>query len=222
MNIYIAGKITGLSEAEVELKFMKSEAIIRKLGHVPVNPSKIVPWHASHSEAMRICIPVLMTCDAIYLQPDWEASTGAKLERDIASSMDISVIFESKLLQADPRAFQEIRARYSPYKSEILDLLLNVVSEVTKVKKEDITSKERGTRSVSDARHLFIKTAYPMKFTLDKLALYLGGRDTSTILASVTKAEDIMKYDARLKEEYQEIKRLLKKALEAEGLKDAA
>ena len=41
---------------------------------------------------MRVCLPMLATCDYIYLVPGWEDSRGAVLEKQIADALGIKEV----------------------------------------------------------------------------------------------------------------------------------
>lgn len=105
MKIYIAGKISGLNYSDAFAKFFNATKLLRGLGHEPINPMEVNgldgdgkqhPW----AEYMRRDIPVLLSCDAIYLLPDWTDSQGAKLEKHIADELGMLVIYESKPVEA--------------------------------------------------------------------------------------------------------------------------
>jgi hypothetical protein len=87
MNIYIAGKITGLEyEASAKL-FQDAETVIEKAGHTPLNPLTIVDqddereWEDYMLDAIEI---VLVSCEAVYMLSNWRESRGARIEHAIA------------------------------------------------------------------------------------------------------------------------------------------
>lgn len=105
MKIYIAGKISGLVYSEAYMKFWNAEKLLRRLGHEPLNPMEVNgldgdgkehPW----GEYMRRDIPVLLSCDAIYLLPDWADSRGARLEKHIAEEIGMLLVYESETADA--------------------------------------------------------------------------------------------------------------------------
>ena len=94
-KIYIAGKVTGLPQDEVSIKFANAENDLEQKGFNPVNPIHVVcNVNATWQEAMKKCIAALMDCDAVFVLPDALQSKGAKLELKLARKMGIPV-FES-------------------------------------------------------------------------------------------------------------------------------
>ena len=98
MKFYIAGKITGLVYEEALGKFAEAENSLRSQGHEPINPMRENeldgdgnehPW----SEYMKRDIPHLLRCDGIYLLPCWSGSKGATLEKHIAETLGMEVVF---------------------------------------------------------------------------------------------------------------------------------
>jgi hypothetical protein len=95
MKIYIAGKITGLLKEEYTAKFAKAENALKLAGWTPVNPCRLgIPDHATTQEALKVCIPILEGCKAIYMLSDWRDSPGAIIERSTARHNKIDVYHE--------------------------------------------------------------------------------------------------------------------------------
>ncbi len=98
MKVYIAGRISDLDIEVVRDKFQRDENLLAGLGYVVVNPTKITGNNdETWTECMTVCIRELVLCDAIYLQPDWEYSKGAQLEWFIAKSLDMVIMFPSRI-----------------------------------------------------------------------------------------------------------------------------
>ncbi len=90
MKIYIAGKITGLPFELYYYKFELIEQKLRELGWEPINPCKLgIPPEAPTLEALKICLPALLQCQAIYMLTDWKSSLGAITEHNTAIFSDI-------------------------------------------------------------------------------------------------------------------------------------
>lgn len=89
-KIYIIGKVTGLNQRHVELKFNLYAQKLRELGFIPINPIEVVnDWKTDWHTAMRKCIAALMTADAVIAHPDSDKSKGAATELRLCSELDI-------------------------------------------------------------------------------------------------------------------------------------
>jgi len=99
MRVYIAGRVTGLPHEEVKKKFEKAEDLVRLNNWTPVNPTKHVTYKSSPEDAMRVCIPLLMDCQAILLLSDFMYSEGAQIEAQLARYVGKSIIYEDDLMQ---------------------------------------------------------------------------------------------------------------------------
>jgi len=96
-KIYLAGRVTGLPEKEVEAKFANKTKQLTEQGHSVYNPVgqlwaaglKHEPWDV----LMKAAIPMMLQCDELHLLPCWKESKGARLERDIAHRLDMPIIY---------------------------------------------------------------------------------------------------------------------------------
>ena len=95
MRIYIAGKVSGLPQGDVFVKFNVAAYQLACKGYEVVNPLKFCSSHWSWAKCMRICIREMLKCDAIYLLPDWQESRGAMLEYYIAKEIGMKSIYAS-------------------------------------------------------------------------------------------------------------------------------
>jgi hypothetical protein len=97
MRVFISGRVTGLPYDQVRQKFLAAENLLRASNHNPVNPLKHVNCLADPREAMKICIPLLLECDAILLLADSIYSEGAQIEAQLARYAGLSIIIEDDL-----------------------------------------------------------------------------------------------------------------------------
>lgn len=77
MNIFISGPITGTPD--YKRNFSVAEYGLRVKGHNPLNPAKALAG-LTNEQAMRVCLSMIDSADAVLFLPDWEFSAGANLE----------------------------------------------------------------------------------------------------------------------------------------------
>lgn len=92
--IYIAGKVTGLSEYAVKHKFSRMKNELQGRGFIVLNPCDFIPFDCDWQIAMRMASTLLMMADCIYMLPCWRDSKGAKMEFEMAGAFGINVISE--------------------------------------------------------------------------------------------------------------------------------
>lgn len=95
MRIYIAGPITG--HKNVMEHFAAAEKRLTAAGHEVINPAKLnlmVPDTYTQQEYMKICIPLLDTCEAVFCLKGWNHSDEAN--QKVAHAMEIgkTIMFE--------------------------------------------------------------------------------------------------------------------------------
>ena len=84
MRVFISGPITGHLDTYAAV-FAAAADTIRKGGHEPVNPATIqLDDGASWADYMDVALPMLGTCQGIYLLPGWRDSKGARVEAAVA------------------------------------------------------------------------------------------------------------------------------------------
>jgi len=98
MRVYISGKITG--DDNYYQKFEIAQSCFERLGDDVFNPAEIsaslpVLSHDEYMEIDRVC---LQMCDAIYMLSDYRDSPGALEELEIAKSMGLKIMYESREL----------------------------------------------------------------------------------------------------------------------------
>ena len=93
MRIYIAGKITDYDNYKEH--FNKAEKMLTEKGCIVLNPA-ILPGGLKQEEYMRICIPMLQVCDAVYMLNNWKTSAGANIEHQLAEQAGKIIHYEEK------------------------------------------------------------------------------------------------------------------------------
>lgn len=98
MKIYISGKITGNPNYKAE--FAEAEDLIRRNGHIAVNPAKIID-DDNNGRALYKGINELFFCDAILMLENWETSEGAKIEKAFAKycGLEITYLLSGKVFK---------------------------------------------------------------------------------------------------------------------------
>ena len=104
-KIYIAGKVTNEPFVETAAKFKEAQTTLERLGFEAVNPIEVVNnTNESWESAMKICLKAMLECDGIILLPDWQFSYGARIERQLADDLDMTICnydsFGLKVLKA--------------------------------------------------------------------------------------------------------------------------
>jgi hypothetical protein len=99
MKVYISGPITGRPPGEAENHFLKMENLLKETlspGTIIVNPMTLN--HRNHNqeweEFMKRDITALLTCTVICMLKGWEKSKGASIERALATTLKLTVIYE--------------------------------------------------------------------------------------------------------------------------------
>ena len=97
-RIYISGKMRGLDEKESRRRFADAVKMWRDLGFETVNPWDLEDAKKAQCEDwgdyILFDLPILKTCDYIYMLDNWEDSWGAKVEFNFAKGQGIYVYYE--------------------------------------------------------------------------------------------------------------------------------
>ncbi|WP_289054199.1 DUF4406 domain-containing protein [Carboxylicivirga marina] len=99
-RVYIAGKVgnetvslTDEEHQEAVDKFRRIERELLNAGFETRNPMNFVPKDVVNwQEAMKLCIPELCKCNALYLIHDFKESKGAMMEYTIANKLGFRLI----------------------------------------------------------------------------------------------------------------------------------
>lgn len=97
MKIYIAGKVTGLEESEIQDKFFKAKISLTKSGHKTMSPAVLTANAGfEHEDYLHICYAMIDVCDAIYMLSDWQKSKGARMELQYACDHRKEIMYQDE------------------------------------------------------------------------------------------------------------------------------
>lgn len=140
MYIYISGKTEGLPINEVEAKYQQIELLLERFGGDVVNPlKKTISNGLLSGQYMIRRIEMLMECDSIFMLDNWNESTMARIEYDIAMRTGKNIYFESNIIS----------------NNEIILRIQGVIHEVMGLRFEDYTTRSR-ERNKYFARMVFV------------------------------------------------------------------
>lgn len=89
----LCGPVTGRPRGMVMAEFDHAASVLESRGATVWNPVDGVLPTATHAEAMRACLGVLVkAADVLVTLPDWETSEGACLEVAVARAIGVEVI----------------------------------------------------------------------------------------------------------------------------------
>lgn len=93
MKVYISGPISGYHPACVPI-FAHAAKLLRSRGYAVINPLELPHNHDKlWGSYMSECIIALLSCDAIYILPDYDLSKGSLLELHIARNLELLIFF---------------------------------------------------------------------------------------------------------------------------------
>jgi len=95
MKIYISGAITNNPNAKAQFDKAKQTLLELNKGYEPISPMDLPHEHSKSWNAfMREDIKAMMDCQGIYLIEGWTTSKGARIEKELAQSLDFKIIYE--------------------------------------------------------------------------------------------------------------------------------
>ena len=182
-KIYISGAISGLPRQDVEKKFNDAELLLLARGYEVVSPlKKGIPYDAPWEVHVAIDILLLISCDSMYLLPDWKYSKGATLEKNIAELLGKNMIYE------ETTVFVELK---------------QAISEVMGIPFYDITGGSR-KRNIVFARMIYSHLCNKQGESITNIATEMK-HDHSTILYYLKKYSEDYKYNKKFREVADEV-----------------
>lgn len=102
-NVQLCGRISDLPRDRAEDEFGRAASWCMAAGAKFVfNPCAIVDKAASHEAAMRMCLGWLVNyADVVVVLPGWIASSGAKIEYEVAHACGIEVVALADLVDIE-------------------------------------------------------------------------------------------------------------------------
>jgi hypothetical protein len=95
MKIYISGAITNNPNAKAQFDKAKKTLLELNKGYEPISPMDLPHEHdQSWNAFMREDIKAMIDCQGIYLIEGWTTSKGARIEKELAQSLDFKIIYE--------------------------------------------------------------------------------------------------------------------------------
>jgi hypothetical protein len=91
----LCGSYTGIGRTAAINAFNKAKTTVRELGDYNIfSPVEKIDEHASYQESMNICLKYLIDeADCLFVLNNWEHSTGANIEVDVAKAIGKPIFF---------------------------------------------------------------------------------------------------------------------------------
>lgn len=108
MKLYLSGAIQSLNVVDAKTLFRKTKIELESLGFKVINPFHVLPDCQSKCNLskfqildsghtwqcyLKYDIREMLSCDGIYLLPNWQQSHGARLEFHIAASVGMEIFY---------------------------------------------------------------------------------------------------------------------------------
>ena len=189
MKIYISGQVSGLPMEDNIAKFGKVEKELITQGYEVVSPLKNgIPYNAPWEVHIAMDILLLMSCEAIYLLPDWAYSKGATLEKKIAEFTGKQIIYQ------EVPTFIEIK---------------EAIAEAMGISFVDIVGPSRERKQVY-ARMIFAFHCREQGATIQRIADEMK-HNHSTIVYYIRKYKDDYRFNPEFRERVKEVENALSK-----------
>lgn len=89
-KVYISGPMTGYDNENKPAFFEAEEKLKEK--YTVVNPARNQEG-LEYAEYIKIDVKNILKCDALYLLPGWQYSTGARLEHELAVVLKLDIFY---------------------------------------------------------------------------------------------------------------------------------
>lgn len=99
-NIYIAGKVSGLTPEEFHKKFEDARSIVKeKFPHAKriMIPMDVCQDDWEWDQCMEVCMDYVFACDALVFMDDWKDSRGANAEHIVAKKLNKRILYLNEL-----------------------------------------------------------------------------------------------------------------------------
>ena len=102
-SLYLSGAVTGMADNN-RGEFERTAAMLsRKTGCRVEIPHDTVPADCSWSDAMRLSVRAMMSCDGVAMLPGFRNSRGAMIESELANSIEMPCMTVSGWLRESDR-----------------------------------------------------------------------------------------------------------------------
>ena len=102
-NVQLCGRVSDLPRDRAEEEFGRAASWVKAAGAENVfNPVAVISVATSHEAAMRMCLGWMVNyADAVVVLPGWIASSGAKIEYEVAHACGIEVVALADLVDIE-------------------------------------------------------------------------------------------------------------------------
>jgi hypothetical protein len=193
-TIFISGKTNGMPYNDILSEFNEAREILERNGYFVLSPvDNNQPNEGTFEQILLHRIKLLLSCNVVYFLDNWTESTESLIEYDIAIRLN-KVIFVNK----DPKKEQHYT----------LERLKEAIHAVTGLTFEEYTARNRCKEFVY-ARMLFARYCFVVEnIPILEIAGILK-RDRATLIYSLNKYNDDVKYNPKFRELANNLKKVL-------------
>ncbi len=192
MKIYIAGKITGLTDYKEV--FAEAEAQMIAQGHSVMNPAGLNAGFG-YEDYMKICFSMIDVCDGIFMINNWSDSDGAKRELKYAIEQCKNVYLDTAIDCIELSDYHEPTGNLTYLNREILEILRGDLCEPLWK-----SNRDRDGRNLTDKFILCVQSrigTYTMKCHISlwqdvDATIYTHAPDEHIFLSGLSELETIV------------------------------